>query len=104
MKKSRKKGGIIFKATFTEDTAAGVECFVNYGYDPSWDFVKNGPLTCVAQSVEQEEAEEKQAEAAAPEPKKKANKRRKKRGQEPAPENANEVQAQVSANDKDDVD
>ena len=34
--------------------------------------MKNGPLTCVAQSVEQEEAEEKQAEAAAPEPKKKA--------------------------------
>ena len=61
-------------------------------------------VVCVAQSVEQEAAEEKQAEAAAPEPKKKANKRRKKRGQVPAPGNANEVQAQVPANAKDDVD
>ena len=64
--------------------------------------MKNGPLTYVAQSVEQEAAEEKQAEAAAPEPKKKAKKRRKKRDQVPAPAN-NDVQAHVNvpANDVD---
>ena len=67
MKKSRKKNGLIFKATFTQDTPKGTECFVKYGYNPSWDFVKNGPLTCVAQDVEQEAAEDKQREAEAPE-------------------------------------
>ena len=66
MKKSRKKNGLIFKATFTQDTPKGTECFVKYGYNPSWDFVKNVPLTCVAQCAE-DEAAEKPDDAEAPE-------------------------------------
>ena len=70
MKKSNKKKGLIFKATFTEDTPEGAECFVNYGYKPSWDFVKNVPVTCVAQSDEQEAAGDKQGDAEVPKPNK----------------------------------
>ena len=83
LKTSKRKNGLIFKATFTEDAPQGTECFIKYGYNPSWDSVKNGSLTCVAQSVEQEAPEEKQreAEAEAPEaakPKKNKDKRRNK--------------------------
>jgi len=79
VRRSRKKNALIFKATFTEDTLAGTECFVKYGYTPSWDFVKNAPVTCVAQSVDEAASEEKQDAAEAPKTTKaKTDKRQKK--------------------------
>ena len=76
MKRSKKKNALIFRATFTEDTPEGTECFVKYGYSPSWDFVKNAPVTCVPQSVEEAASEEKQDAVEAP---KKMNAKIKKR-------------------------
>jgi hypothetical protein len=79
MKRSREKKTLIFRATFTEDTPEGTECFVKYGYTPSWDFVKNAPVTCVTQSVEEAASEEKQDAAEAPKTKNaKKDKRQKK--------------------------
>ena len=98
LKKSISKKGFIFKATFTQDTPAGTECLVRYGYNPSWDFVKGYQLPCVPDSNWQDEpdgskeaAEEKQEssdEEETPEAKKDKGTRRKKAQ---VPEIANQV-------------
>jgi ASC-1-like (ASCH) protein len=56
LKKSISKNGFIFKATFTDDTPAGTECLVRYGYNPSWDFVKGCQLPCVPDSDRKDES------------------------------------------------
>ena len=86
LKKSISKKGFIFKATFTQDTPAGTECLVRYGYNPSWDFVKGIQLPCVPDSNWQDEpdgskiaAEEKQESSDKEEaPEAKKGKRQKK--------------------------
>jgi hypothetical protein len=104
LKKSISRKGFIFKATFTQDTPAGTECLVRYGYNPSWDFVKGYQLPCVPDSNWQDEpdgskeaAEEKQEssdEEEAPEaPKQKKAKKDKgtRRKKAQVPEIANQV-------------
>ena len=53
--KSRSSNGYIFKATFIDDTPAGTECLVRYGYNPSWDFVKGSKRPCVPDNDWQDE-------------------------------------------------
>ena len=110
LKKSRSSNGYIFKATFIDDTPAGTECLVRYGYNPSWDFVKGSKRPCVPDSDWQDEpksskdpAEEKHDENEEEAPKsknikgKRQRRSRSKKNKVPVPASANEVQAQVPA-------
>ena len=87
LKQSKSKNGFIFKATFIDDTPAGTECLVRYGYNPSWDFVKGSQRPCVPDSDWRDEPEgskdaaeeEQDDEKEAPKPKKGKGKRARSR-------------------------
>ena len=99
LKKSKTRNGFIFKATFIDDTPAGTECLVRYGYTPSWDFVKGSQRPCVPEVYRPDEPEgskdaaeeEQDDEKEDPKPKKGKGKHRSRSNKNKVPDNNNAI-------------